>query len=247
MSVWLTIPSARVPQEANRVLQKWRDQGYKIALNVDRREESETKINDLWDGRSSYPGYAHAVNNLIQILLADVPDAEWFVIGGDDTFPDPNKRADEIAAECREHFYLYGKPSMGGNVAALTFGVMQPTGDRYAAGQIDRICGSAWIGREFAKRAYKGTGPLWPQYTHMFVDEELQEVALKYGVLWQRPDLIQLHMQYCRDSMAIDSGAHEARPPAHITHDGYTPEHWAKYQKLFNDRKAAGFPGSELL
>ena len=35
---------------------------------------------------------------------------------------------------------------------------MQPTGDRFAQGQIDRIAGSAWIGREFARRAYGGNG-----------------------------------------------------------------------------------------
>lgn len=240
MSVWLTIPSARPPAEANKALQCWREMGYKIALWVDDLSEIATpkRIADVTTGTAEYPGYAVAVNTLIRDIWTRDPTADWFVIGGDDTYPDPNKGADEIAVELFDHFYRSrGLPP---------FGVMQPTGDRYAGGQIDRICGSAWIGRAFAQRVNEGNGPLWPEYTHMFVDEELQEVALKHGVLWQRPDLTQLHMQWCRDSAAIDSGAHETRPPDHITHDGYTPQHWAKYEKLFKERKAAGFPGSEL-
>lgn len=241
MSVWLTIPSARPPASANPVLQKWRDMGYKIALWTDSAGDWMAKICDDGTAHPDYPGYASAVNGLIAHILANDPSAEWFVIGGDDTLPDPNKRADEIARECGGHFREILQ-----NMDRGTFGVMQPTGDRYAGGQIDRICGSAWIGREFAQRVNQGKGPLWPEYTHMFVDNELQEVALKYGVLWQRPDLTQLHMQYCRESSAIDSPPIAARPPEHIQHDGYTPEHWVKYEKLFLERKAAGFPGSEL-
>jgi len=266
MSVWLCIPSARPPKQANPVLQKWRAMGYKIALWLDDRSNLGALSPDGFIC-AEYRGYAFAVNELIRTCISADPDAEWFVIGGDDTLPDPNKRADEIARECSEHFCRYAPSTDLGlsvvptykcqvpgcvaahidNARAATLGVMQPTGDRYAGGQIDRICGSAWIGREFATRAYRGNGPLWPGYTHMFVDEELQEVAKKYGVLWQRPDLTQLHMQYCRESAAIDSPAKEAKPPDHITHDGYTSEHWEKYQKIFNERKADGFPGSELL
>jgi len=270
VSVWLTIPSARPPAEANPVLRKWRDMGYSLALWLE--PGTRTPPDCAFAIHREYPGYAVAVNTIIEDLCSSDgwgDDPQWFVIGGDDTLPDPNKRADEIARECSNYFgYKHGYAAKcavakGESIADTyqrcygafqdawkqgeTFGVMQPTGDRYAGGQIDRICGSAWIGREFAKRAYLGNGPLWPDYTHMFVDEELQEVAKRYGVLWQRPDLTQLHMQYCRESAAIDSPAKEAKPPDHITHDGYTSEHWEKYQKIFNERKAAGFPGSELL
>jgi hypothetical protein len=240
VSVWLTIPSARRPQEANPILQKWRDMGYKIALFLDTREDTVKDCDFCTVGE--YPGYAQAINLLIKKVAIVDEAAEWFVIGGDDTLPDPHKRAEEIAAECQVRFY-----NALIDPWTETFGVMQPTGDRYAGGQIDRICGSAWIGREFAKRAYKGNGPLWPEYSHMFVDEELQEVAKRYGVLWQRRDLTQKHMHYMRESEAIDSGAIERRQPDHITHDGYTPEHWVKYQRLFLERRMAGFPGSELL
>lgn len=266
MSVWLTIPSSRPAQEANPVLLKWRAQGYRIALWCDSSTDAEAKLADFWRV-GDYPGYAVAVNQLVLAITELDQQAEWFVIGGDDTYPDPHKRADEIARQCCEHFGYQAAYKAKCNVitpetvtdtysrmGALqhayvygsTFGVMQPTGDRYANGQIDRICGSAWIGREFARRVNQGRGPLWPEYTHMFVDEELQEVAKKYGVLWQRPDLTQLHIQYCRESAAIDSGAVEGRHPEHISHDGYTPEHWVKYQRLFLERRMAGFPGSEL-
>lgn len=254
MSVWLTIPSARPPAEANKALQCWREMGYKIALWVDDLSEIATpkRIADVTTGTAEYPGYAVAVNTLIRDIWTRDESANWFVIGGDDTYPELRKRADEIAEEVAVYFSGLASLQLRSCGCLLckqrtkTLGVMQPTGDRYGDGQIDRICGSAWIGREFARRVNQGNGPLWPEYTHMFVDEELQEVALKYGVMWQRPDLTQLHMQWCRDSAAIDSGAHEARPPDHITHDGYTPQHWAKYEKLFKERKAAGFPGSEL-
>lgn len=90
---------------------------------------------------------------------------------------------------------------------------------------------SAWIGREFARRAYGGNGPLWDAYTHMFVDEELKCVAEKNGVYWMRPDLVQLHMHWQRESEAIDSraiGKPETARPAHMhpaLNDGYTREH----------------------
>lgn len=266
MSVWLTIPSSRPPEEANPCLAAWRERGYKIALWCDKPSDVAAKFCD-WGVASEYPGYANSCNHLIAHVFANWPDAEFGVIGGDDVWPDPNKSAEEIAQECKAHFYntieLTYPPSRpawaydargtwpdrcGGNShdAWGLFGVMQPTGDRFAEGQIDRIAGSAWIGREFALRVNRGNGPLWPEYTHMFVDEELQNVAIKYGVFWQRPDLVQMHRCYARASDAIDSPAIAARHPAHITHDGYTMEHWKKYEALFLERKAEGFPGSEL-
>lgn len=248
MSVWLTIPSSRPPATANPVLQKWRDMGYKIALWTDSTGDWMSKICDDGTAHPDYPGYAAAVNGLIAHVRTIDSSAEWFVIGGDDTLPDPDHTAHEIAADCGAHFAKMFKNAQGRQYPfPANCGVMQPTGDRYAGGQIDRICGSAWIGREFAKRVNQGRGPLWPEYTHMFVDQELQEVAQRLGVLWQRPDLTQIHMQYCRESAALDAGVVQAPVPEHILHDGYTPEHWVKYETLFLKRKAEGFLGSELL
>lgn len=127
-----------------------------------------------------------------------------------------------------------------------SFGVMQPTGDRFAGGSIDRIAGSPWIGREFALRVNGGQGPYWPEYTHMFVDEEIMEVALNLGVFWQRPDLIHLHHHFMRQSVALDSPAVPKPIPSHLA-EANSPQHWDKYQRLFRQRKAAGFPGHEPL
>lgn len=261
LSVWLTIPSARPEAQVKETLSKWREQGYRIALWVDQPHVEPIADFYIVD---PYPGYAVAVNSLIQEILKNSVDrsARWFVIGGDDTLPDPKKRADEIARGIELFFYGVAQTLGRENGCPLcssgdfcshaergaTTGVMQPTGDRFADGQIDRICGSAWIGREFAKRVNGGRGPLWPEYTHMFVDDELQQVAMKYRCFLQRPDLCQLHMQHARATNAIDSPATETlRIPPHIKHDGYTQEHWEKYERLFNRRKAEGFPGSEFL
>jgi hypothetical protein len=244
MSVWLCIPSARPPAEASPVLQRWREQGYKIALYFDgspslpswpprtRWQDMCDTFNYPLDGK--YPGYAVAVNTLVSTVMQIDPDADWFVTGGDDVLPDPDHTADEIAAQLTQHF--------GG-----TFGVMQPTGDRFAGGQIDRICGSPWMGREWCKRINQGLGPLWPDYTHMFVDEELQCVAQKYGVLWQRPDLIHLHRHFMRESDAIDSRAVGCKERPEFLDEANSREHWMTFEKLFKTRRAQGFSGSEPL
>lgn len=248
MSVWLTIPSARPPAEAERVLTLWRQQGYKIALWCDIQSEVGPKNPDYWIC-GDYPGYAKAVNELIKRVAFDYAEAEWFVCAGDDTEPDMGHTAEEIAAQCREHFADIQDANEERDYGSPTFGVMQPTGDRYGespnhpdprmrSAYIDRVAGSPWIGREFAMRMYGGNGPYWPEYTHMGVDEEIQAVAEKYGVFWQRPDLIHLHRHWARARGQVTD------MPAFLA-KANSPEEWKRYKKIFAERKAAGFPGSE--
>jgi hypothetical protein len=243
MSVWLCIPSARPPTEAEKCLAKWRKQGYKVALWRD-NADGISQIGDGWEilHIGKYPGYAQAVNSLIATVMDNHPDAEWFVTGGDDVEPDMHHTAEEIAAQCREYFGSVPRLTnlaMQAGESFETFGVMQPTGDRFAGGSIYRICGSPWMGREFCKRINRGKGPLWPEYTHMFVDEELQNVAIKYGILWQRRDLIHLHHHFTRHgSIAVSTP-----PPEHLV-KWNTREHWDASKAIFTARKAAGFPGS---
>jgi hypothetical protein len=267
MSIWLTIPSKRPPEETT--LHLWRERGYRIALWCDGAasftEWREHGV-DLRTQQQVYPGYAIAVNLLVRLILQEHEDAEWFIAAGDDVEPDLNHTAEEIAAQCSEYFCrLHGgtvflKNSGDGetlNIAGYpaTFGVMQPTGDRWGdspqarqrygqerGAYIDRVCGSAWIGREFARRVNRGNGPLWPQYFHMFVDEELQEVATRLGVFWQRRDLIHLHRHWGREQG--NRPANAAKMPEHLkkANDGF-----AESRELFNRRKATGFPGSEPL
>ena len=123
-------------------------------------------------------------------VMARFSDAEWMIAGGDDYAPDPNRTADEIAESCQHHFACTLPSEVEPLVVGYlpTFGVMQPTGDRWGAkppnyeATIDRIAGSPWMGREFCRRMYHGGGPLYNGYYHNFADEELQCVAQKLGV-----------------------------------------------------------------
>lgn len=241
-AVWYCIPSARPPEEAEVCLSKWRAQGYKVALWRDEPDDvakADSTLDDIEYIRyGNYPGYARAVNALVAEVLADDLRADWFVTGGDDVWPDPNFTADEIAAQCYYHFRRSEDD---------TFGVMQPTGDTWGETEawaistlpvgrrrsIERICGSPWMGREWCRRINQGCGPLWAEYHHNWVDEELQEVAIKYGAFWQRPDLTHYH----------DNPLRHGKPrPAHLS--GVDAE-YIRSKPLFDARKRMGFPGSE--
>jgi len=185
MSVWFCIPSARTVEQSAPVFAAWHKMGYKIAIVTDDEAPRDVDLQVVCD---SYPGYANSVNYLAKRVLAENLDCDWIVCGGDDTYPDPNVMADEIADQCNQHF---GRLSGGS-----TFGVMQPTGHRWGNGSrayIDRICGSPWLGREWCLRAHQGNGPMHHGFFHMHVDEALQELAVRLGVLWQRPDLTHFH------------------------------------------------------
>ena len=112
---------------------------------------------------------------------------------------------------------------------------MQPTGDLklWPLSRIDRFAGSAWIGREFARRMYGGKGPLWP-YPHCWADEELQCVAQKMGVFWQRRDLTHKHLHWGRGS--------EPKPE---WWDSIAGADYHNSRALFEERKAAGWPGHD--
>jgi hypothetical protein len=221
-SVWFCIPSARPPAEANLVLDRWRAQGYKIALWRDPGQEEDPTADMVLVGQ--YPGYSCAVNAVVQKVLRLHPDCTWCVTGGDDTEPDSKLDAATIAAQCTEHF--------GG-----TFGIMQPTGDRWANGSIDRICGSPWMGREFCERAYAGAGPMWPEYWHNFNDDELQAVAIKLHCFWQRRDLAHMHHHWMRTGHGMPDFLQRAN----------SGPLWNEMKHIFETRRCAGFPGHEPL
>lgn len=244
MSVWLAIPSKREPEEVEPVLKAWRERGYKIALH---RDVGESIDADIVRSARQYPGYAVAVNTACRVILELDPQASWIVCAGDDTYPDPNHSAEEVALQCRAHFYDSRPASRELRLATDTFGVMQPTGDPWSdsAGRIiERIAGSPWIGREFARRMYGGAGPYWHEYRHCFVDEELQCVAQKLGVFWQRPDLIHHHQNWARPKHPQFPAGDAKDMPAFLA-EANSAEHWAKYSNMFKERKEQGFPGHE--
>jgi hypothetical protein len=292
LSVWFVIPSKRPRAEANACLEAWKDQGYNTAI-----------LREVIDGRPAnadvclptieYLGWARSVNLLIASTLAYEKNVEWFVTGGDDYYPDPTKTADEIAAECGEYFMrtpLHDNPenlkTYNPKIVPPTFGVMQPTGDRWGEGTcqtckgyglidrgnamaadavtcpsckgtrisatIDRIAGSPWMGREFCRRMYHGSGPMYNGYYHNFADEELQNVALKLGVFWQRRDLIQEHRHWAtarprsEGHTGISGDVRNMPEWARKINDPKLSD-WDKSKALFAARKAAGFPGHEPL
>jgi len=222
-NVWFAIPSARPPEEAMNCLSAWQGMGYKVAVQ---RDEGAKLLQVDMCIREPYEGYAKAVNRLAEILLSD-DDWEWLVTGGDDVWPDSDHSPEEIAASCTEFF-------------KGTLGVCQPTGDRFMTDEhgrcgAERVCISPWIGREWVERAYEGKGPMWPGYIHAYVDEDLHNVALKHGKLWHRPDITQHHDWYGRKG--------EAKPEHLVRADA----HFESGKKLFQQRRAAGFPNSGFL
>ena len=242
MSTWLTIPSKRSAAEVNRTLALWRHQGYRIAIWRDPGDEPVEC--DLMIQRA-YPGYAQAVNELAFAVLEADPSCDWIVAGGDDTEPDPNHTADEIARECSEHFVRCNVDFLKTEEeqplkSVKTFGVMQPTGDRFASGSIDRIAGSPWLGREWCLRANQGQGPFWPEFVHMYGDECLMRTAEILGAYWRRPDLIHFHNHFMRASDAIDSPAIQKPIPAHLVEWNSAP-HWNAMKAIFKGLEAQNF------
>lgn len=215
MNVWFATPSANT-ELASSTFKAWKDRGYKTAAMID-PGAAEPEHVDLIVRCERYLGWGWANNRLCEKL----PDIDWMVFGGDDVLPD-KRHADEIAAECTEHF--------GG-----TLGVMQPVGDPMHAYQIKDFCGSPWIGREFRRRANRGFGPFWESYRHFFDDNELQQVAILNKCLWQREDLTHFHNHWSRRNIP--------KYPHMKPKEGW----WAISQKIFEARKSAGFPGSELI
>lgn len=210
--VWYVIPSANPPR-ATECLARWKAQGYSTAVVVDQGMAQVPA--DFWGQIQPYPGYFPTVNQLIQKLW---DQADLFVTGGDDMYPDPNLTAQELAAQFFERF-----PD--------GYGVMQPTGDRGIPG-VDNICGSPWIGKAFIERTYGGKGPFWPFYYAYYGDEELCVVAKQLGVLWQRQDVTQHHAHFSRP------GGLQKQP-----YQSHNERYWKRDQTIFFERKRAGFPG----
>lgn len=230
VDVWYAVPSAR---EHGGTLRQWKDRGYRVACWRDL--DNPLDWADICIVSKKYPGYAIAVNTLCRYILSEYPETRWIVTGGDDVLPDPEASPQMIASECDAHF--------GG-----TFGVMQPTGDRWGhplgGGKThvysENVCSYPWMGAEFCRRMYGGDGPLFDGYYHMFVDEELQGVAKKLGVLWQRRDIIHKHEHWGR----TNGGADRRNIPAFLQYVN-SPQHWNEAGKLFKRRESAGFPGHE--
>ena len=254
-NVWLTCPAAR-PEEQSTV-PLWSARGYKTALW---RDPGAPPIKADLIIMGEYPGHSVSNNRLIKTVLELDPTCDWCVSAGDDVEPDLNHSPSGLARECEEHFGLYISEFGSGlreeylaDVMALestkkrsTFGVMQPTGDRWLEdhyraqfpdepAHIDRICGSPWIGREFARRAYHGNGPWWPEFWHMYNDEHLQAVSKKLGILWQRRDLSHMHNHWARKPRPTEADMPDFLKRAN------SPENWNAMKAIFDRLKSGDF------
>ena len=261
--VVFAIPSKRKPEECQHLIDLWVRQGYRVVL---RRLVSDRPhpVNCEVIERETYEGWASSVNELARLILHQEGGywVSWIVTGGDDYAPDLTHSAWEIANECQGYFrqQIPGvEPPLYRCYDPSTWGVMQPTGDRWgeeeawakaaypnAPAMIDRVCGSPWMGREFCLRMYGGKGPMFEQYPHMYADEELKCVAEKMGLLWQRRDLTQYHHHWQRVENGTDKGRSDSSCPDFLKWVN-TKEHWDASRTLFQTRKALGFPGHEPL
>lgn len=198
--------------------------GYKIAIL--RNHNHDPLICDLmWD--EPYEGYPKACNQIIRRVAEIDPQCRWFVTGGHDIMPDTDVDADTIAEQCTQRF--------GG-----TFGVMEPTGDRWMEDELgrsanERVAAAPWIGREFALKTYGGNGPYFTGYWHDYSDNELAEVSELLGVRWMRRDLTQYNDHWMRQG--------GRRPSYHFK----IRDTVAEAAKVFAARKADGFPGHESI
>jgi hypothetical protein len=228
MSVWFCIPSKKPAPEAQRVIDMWRGRGYKVAIWRDLGDDP-VECDYLMIGQ--YPGYAKAVNSLAHDVLRFDSGCDWIVTGGDDTEPEQLVAPDEIARQCTAHF-------------KGTYGVMQPTGDRWGespndpnrtmrGAYIDRVAGSPWLGREWCQLAHHGQGPLHPDFFHMFVDEALQGAAQAQGCFLQRPDLTHYHRHWAR--------THGQREIPWYLRTVNGNSHWNQAKAIFERVKRGGF------
>ena len=238
MSVWVCAPSAR---DGGGTFPLFRKRGYKLCVW---RDAGAPEIDADHVITGEWKGVYFAANRCFEWVFENDSQCDWSLFCGDDTTPDPNKGPGQIAKECSNHFSGIDGPCIDN----ATFGVCQPCGDDWTDSKgrvIERIAGSPFVGREFARRINQGRGVFWEEYFHMGGDEELWNVARNLGVYWERHDLCHLHQHWGRpkpgEKMVINPVIPKFLARAN------SPEEWRHFQKVFNERKRAGFPGSECL
>ena len=225
MTHFVCFPSAD-PKRGIKCAETWIKAGYKALVMFD----ADKVVQFDFDTRlleklftsftpSPFPGYYKVINSIV---------ARAFDLGatcisaiGDDMEP-PTQGAEEIAS-------MYFKRFPDG------YGVLQATGDRQGEvinGKVnsERICGSPTFGRGWYERGYKEVGGFCSEYASFYGDEDLQNVALKKGVLWQEP-LIKIDHVHWAFGRAHKQDYHDR-----------ASLNWTKDQQTFMARKAAGFP-----
>jgi len=217
--VWVGWPTVS-PSQSQEMVRWWRAMGYKVAVLIDDPAQPDVlkglletlQAADRVIVQREWLGFPCAANVLCREAPGDI-----VVVVGDDVYPDPHVGAQEIGCQFVEQF-----PDL--------FGVMQPTGDKFASIHLCAV--SPWIGRGFIQKAYEGKGPYWGGYWHYFSDQELQEKAVQLGVFQQREDLTQYHDHWQRKAVP--------QRPRHLLK---AKRLWAQDKALFDQRQKEGFPG----
>lgn len=237
-NIWVCFCSARPAPQAQRVIDAWRDMGYRVCVlrptadvkaELCLSEQGSFTVGDfsgkLTDLDMTYRGWSTSMNTIHKVVLGVNglgmwPHPDWIASAADDVLPDPKWKPREIAQSCRDHF----KGSLG---------VMQPFGDDWYPGIVS--VGHPWLGRDYILRANQGKGPFWPGYYHYYADMELGQVSQQQGLLWLREDLTHKHENWSR--MKEERPALLDKAYAKLNED----------KALYEWRTREGFPGSELL
>lgn len=226
MSVWYAIPSARPLAEAQACFEAWAAIGCRTAaVRDDPRDAHWLKV-DLCVALPKYPGWAGSINHLAKQILELDPGCAVVATGGDDVWPDAEFPAERMERELVDHF--------GG-----TLGVIQPIGGEPWTREVidgrnvmERIAWAPWLGRAWCERGYGGRGPMWPEYWHMFADQDLWTVARLLDLYWERRDVKQEHRCWKMAGYRTDR-------PAFLEHADAA---WHSDKAIYMARKAADFP-----
>jgi hypothetical protein len=212
LRIWYAIPSINA-ERCTKAFDKWHEMGYLTCVLLDKGAEQPKNADMILYTPNHYEGY---YKSFIHMARTIGRDADIMITGGDDIYPDPDHKAQDIGQECLAK-YKDG------------FFVMQPTGD--AMSGVDRICASPWFGRGWLDRAYQGKFPVWHEYIAFFGDQELKEISEKLRVLWQRSDLCQYHDHWSR-----------VGGPAKTDYQKKNDSHWNHDETIYKKRKMAKFP-----
>ena len=225
--ITLIAPFARPPEQGWPILVNAVRLGYGVAILIDQKNEYLDLFNAadldatlMIQTEGEYPGWAQSNNVLAKHVFEKDPECDWVACISDDTYVDQDWHANHIACQLSAHF-------------KGTYGVCQPTGCRWADGHIDRIAGSPIIGREWARRAHAGDGPMFAPLLHMFADEALTWAAEREGVYLRRPDLTHDHQHFKRVGEEVDWSV---EPPPHLKWCN-TREHWDSMKAIFETFK----------
>lgn len=214
--IWAAFPSGN-SEAAAICVKAWQDAGYKVAVLID--DEQADVPCDLLYQTDSYGGTAASFKILVNEMLGE--GARLMALINDDFFPTFNASAENVANRYACHF-----PD--------GCGALQPTGDWYAA--LSWCCPSPVVDAEFAKRFNGGMGVFWPEYYHLYCDQEFRDVTRRIGCLVET-DMIGFEHRH-RTRGHADQLPAEKRQKIVARHDAD--------KALFLSRQAAGFPGATL-